>query len=708
MTRSGRAPALLRPRDRLPVLFVVGILLPGIVLVVFSARALVQERELAEQRVRERLDRAASETVALLGAELERWQAAVDELAASGALRTPDQSAVPPGEGWPSRARQAVEAADGGAIVYRSGEDLAVYPAGRLLYGPAVASRGLPSVRPVPGLAAAERAANTRNYPRAIELYERLLANAGPTDRALLLHRLARTSNKAGANEDALRFYGELQGSGDDLVGALPAALIAGHGICSLWAELGDAEELAASALELYTGLVAGRWPMEKARYLFYSEQARGWLGLDSSGSAADFDDAAPTDDAAKGGNSTGPEALRLTEARKLAFSATVELVIGDPRAVVGSGGTIGMAFWSDDPFVALVLPARVVETQIWQPVISESGDPQLSLALVHDDGRVVLGAAAGSASGSGADAGAGDGAAATGVTRELNGRRFPLAVQAWPSSPSTLQDDLAARQTLYVAMLTLVVALLAFGSYLTARTVRREVEVARLKSRFVSAVSHEFRSPLTGIRQLAEMLLRDRVPSEEKKHGYYRMIAQESSRLSRLVENVLDFSRIEEHRMEYAVEVVDAHPWLERVVEEFRQEVDGQGITIAAEIPETLPQLRGDHEALSCAVHNLLDNAVKYSPGSDTVWLEAEASNGTLAVRVRDRGPGISEADRRHVFEKFFRGTGEISEEVKGVGLGLSLVQHIVAAHGGSIALDSEPGAGSTFTIELPVETGK
>jgi len=249
------------------------------------------------------------------------------------------------------------------------------------------------------------------------------------------------------------------------------------------------------------------------------------------------------------------------------------------------------------------------------------------------------------------------------------------------------------------------VMALLAFGSYITVRTVRQEVEVARLKSRFVSTVSHEFRSPLTGIRQLAEMLSRGRVVDEEKRQAYYQMIVRESSRLSRLVENVLDCARIEESREEYRLEPLEAGALLRRAVHEFQEKTADTDVSVIAEIPEELPFVRGDREALSCAVHNLLDNAVKYSPDSDTVWLEARSTDGKLAVQVRDRGVGIREVDQEHVFEKFFRGTGEESAQVKGVGLGLSLVQHIVAAHGGSIALASELGVGSVFTIELPVD---
>jgi len=231
-------------------------------------------------------------------------------------------------------------------------------------------------------------------------------------------------------------------------------------------------------------------------------------------------------------------------------------------------------------------------------------------------------------------------------------------------------------------------------------------MEVARLKSEFVSAVSHEFRSPVTGIRQLAEILLRGQ-PSEERRLQYYELIGHESDRLARLVENVLDFSRMEEGRKEYRLEPLEAGAWLRAVVEEFRAEVAQRGYRLEADLPERLPSLLADREALTSALHNLLDNAVKYSPSCKTVWLQAEASGDSLTIRVRDRGLGIAEEDQPHVFEKFYRGSTAAATHVKGAGLGLSLVRHIVTAHGGLVACESRPGEGSTFSMLLPALAG-
>jgi signal transduction histidine kinase len=247
------------------------------------------------------------------------------------------------------------------------------------------------------------------------------------------------------------------------------------------------------------------------------------------------------------------------------------------------------------------------------------------------------------------------------------------------------------------------MMALLGFGGYITIRTVKRELEIARMRADFVSTVSHEFRSPLAGILQLGEMLLDERIADEVKKRGYYRMIVQESKRLGSLVENLLDFSRMEEGRKEYRFTPVNTSRWLRELAATFGEEAAAHEFTLEADIPGALPEITADAEALTCAVHNLLDNAVKYSPGGRTIWLDAGSEDGRVTISVRDRGVGISEEDRRHIFEKFYRVDGRLARKVKGVGLGLSLVKHIVTAHGGDVECTSRSGEGSTFTIHLP-----
>jgi len=693
MPETGRGREPIRQRDRLSVIFAVGILLPGIMLVVLAGRALLQERSLAEQQLREQLDTAAQRAAAGLEGVMSRWQDAVEELAASGVGSDATPLAAQPSGDWPSTVRDTLLAPDGGGVLVSwSRGRLDVMPEGRLLYDPTPEASPPVDTRWSLELAQADQVETVeRDYIRATKLYEKLLARTAPADRAELLHRLARTSRKAGALESAMRYYTRLQDT-DARVAGLPAGLVAAYGICLVQAEAGEAAALASSARELYDGLTSGRWLVERARYLFYSAQAREWLGL------AGMDAEIATADAGRGPERTDElTRMRQNEIARFALTAAVDAFLDDPRPVVSTDEGLGLAFWQEEPLLALVLPASVVETGIWAEATADVGDTALAVSLLTDEGRIVFGGAAVS-----------EGAAIARVAvRDASRRTFPLTVQVTAASPTALQADVRARQALYLTILALSVALLAFGGYLTVRAVRREVEVARLKSRFVSAVSHEFRSPLTGIHQLAEMLMRDRVPGRERRERYYRMIARESSRLTRLVENVLDFSRIEEGRREYVMGPVDATPWLTQVADEFREEVAEQDVALAVDIPADLPLVRGDREALSCVVHNLLDNAVKYSAGAARVRLEADVSGGRLAIRVHDQGLGIAAEDRERVFEQFVRGSGPTADEVKGVGLGLSLVRHIVTAHGGTVGLKSEQGIGSTFTVELPIETG-
>ncbi len=673
----------LRPGRDLVVVFALTILLPGVLLAVFGVRALRQEGRLANQQIRERLELAAERAARDLERELREWQAALERI---GQVRTVD------GEMLPERIRRSVTEPGSGVIVFVGPQELRVWPERQLLYQPAWSGTTAPAeARPAGALAEAESLElRDKDYPRAALLYTRLLARARSGQRALLLHRLARTYRKAGRHEEALRVFRELELLPRDRIGALPADLIAKYEICSHWSAQGSSDRLAAGALEFYRGLVSGRWPLEKSRYLFYATSARRWLA----------------------GGPTPEEIVRLSgieEQKRLLADAVATLLDALPpparssdvrRLAVESEAGTHLAVWrfgeavGESHSVVLLLANNWLTKHAWPRTFAATLDEGFDVGLLALNGQVLFDS-------SGTDSRqAGQGALA--ATSGVEDSQLPLRVRVRPRDPAALSAEMARRQNLYVVMLVLVMALLGFGTYLTARVVKRELEIARLKSDFVSAVSHEFRSPLTGIRQLGEMLMRGRVPNDERRQEYYELITRESVRLARLVENVLDFSRMEEGRKEYRFERLEAGPWLRALVADFQSELPGNRISIVATIPDTLPPLIADGDALSCAVHNLLDNAIKYSPGSNMVWLDADERDGGVTIRVRDRGIGIDEADRRHIFEKFYRGGGEITRQVKGAGLGLSLVKHIVRAHGGQVEFESRPGEGTTFSIRV------
>ena len=159
----------------------------------------------------------------------------------------------------------------------------------------------------------------------------------------------------------------------------------------------------------------------------------------------------------------------------------------------------------------------------------------------------------------------------------------------------------------------------------------------------------------------------------------------------------------MEAGRREYRMELIDTAAWLHGVASAFdAQRRDGMP-EVRVLINPRLPAINADAEALACAIHNLLDNAAKYSPGRPAVWLEAESDASGLAIRVRDEGEGIDADDRARIFDTFVRGTDDLTRRVKGAGIGLSLVRHIVSAHGGRVECDSRVGQGTTFSIHLP-----
>jgi signal transduction histidine kinase len=254
------------------------------------------------------------------------------------------------------------------------------------------------------------------------------------------------------------------------------------------------------------------------------------------------------------------------------------------------------------------------------------------------------------------------------------------------------------------LAIIAFIDLMLAAGLYLVYSNVRRELHLARLKSDFVANVSHELKTPLALIRLFAETLELGRVPSEEKAHQYYRVINKESHRLTQLINNILDFSRIEAGRKEYRFAPTDVARVVREVIESYRFQIEQQGFELKVDVEEDLPHVPADEEALGQAIINLVNNAIKYSRESKTIHIDVRREGGKVLVSVKDTGIGIPRGEQKKIFEKFFRGEDSLVHETKGSGLGLALVRHIMEAHGGQVEVESTPGKGSTFTLVLPV----
>jgi signal transduction histidine kinase len=271
--------------------------------------------------------------------------------------------------------------------------------------------------------------------------------------------------------------------------------------------------------------------------------------------------------------------------------------------------------------------------------------------------------------------------------------------------NPRLVETFLTSRRGLYFYVFLLIAGILGFGLILTVRTVNRELELARMKSDFVSTISHEFKSPLTSIRQLAEMLQTGRVPSEERRQEYYDVLLEQSERLTLLTDNVLNLARIEEGRKEYQFETVDIAALVREIVTTVQDRVRHEGFFIEVKLEEPLPPVMADRAAITQALTNLMDNAIKYSDKEKKVKVSSFVEGQNLVIEVKDFGVGIKKEEIDKVFERFYRGGDELTRTVKGSGLGLTLVKEIIEAHRGHVRVESEPGRGSTFSIRLPLK---
>jgi len=287
--------------------------------------------------------------------------------------------------------------------------------------------------------------------------------------------------------------------------------------------------------------------------------------------------------------------------------------------------------------------------------------------------------------------------------------KAFPFVFTDWKiglASGSVTPAEVARRSFVINFLLSLALAAALLGGLALAfQTAARQMKLSQMKSDFVSNVSHELRTPLASIRVFGEFLRLGRVDSPEKAREYGDYIETESRRLTQLVNNILDFASIESGRKSYVFETVDVEEVVGETLKTFDVRLRQSGFRIAFEAPASpLPPVRLDRGAIAQSLSNLLDNAVKYSSGETDIEVGVRHDGDWIAIWVRDHGIGIPKAEQEKIFERFHRVSKGLVHDVKGSGLGLSIVQHIVQAHRGRVTVESRPGEGSIFSILLPV----
>jgi signal transduction histidine kinase len=547
---------------------------------------------------------------------------------------------------------ESITPPDDGLLLIVEDNRLTSKPANRLLYYPVAAAE--PEAPPAV-FAEAEAAEFLQpQLQPALALYQRLANSPNPAIRAGALLREGRVLRKMRQPAASRAVFQQLAGIQGAAVAGAPADLVARQALCELSANR-------AGAAEIQRDLLAGRWRLSRGQFQFYWSEAVRLSGVAQPPPA---------------------ERAALSEAAALVWQERKR----DPDALrqetVWVRNQPFLLLWrgpAERRSVLVMRPASVL-----RPILAGAG---VSCAAVDGEGRVLAGEKAAT----------GHAAIRTAMETQLP---WTLYVTA---TPSPGRHERPAPERFLILGICVMVLFLIAGTYFIARAIRRENEVSRMQADFVAAVSHEFRTPLTSMRQLSEMLAAGRAPSGERRQMYYETLVRETSRLQRLIEALLNFGRMEAGRRPYRFEELDAAALVRRVASEFEGHMAAAGRRI--EIVGSPPRcpIEADPEAISVALRNLVDNAIKYSPGHPAIWMEWAREDHCVAIRVRDQGPGIARSERKAIFRKFVRGSAAAAANVRGSGLGLAMVRHIVTAHGGAVTLASQPGQGSTFTILLP-----
>ena len=257
------------------------------------------------------------------------------------------------------------------------------------------------------------------------------------------------------------------------------------------------------------------------------------------------------------------------------------------------------------------------------------------------------------------------------------------------------------------LALMAILALIMAAGVFFVAGAAAREVRLADLKSNFVASVSHDLKTPLALIQLFAETLELGRVRTPERASEYYRIINGEAKKLTRLIENILDFSRMEAGLRPYRATLADLGDVTRTVVARLQSQFEQGRFTVTTRVEPGLPAVDVDTGAVQQAIENVLANAMKYSREHRDIEVVVERLDGHVGVRVSDQGIGIPKHLQRRVFRKFFRVESGLGGGPQGCGLGLAIVDHTMRGHGGSVSVESEPGQGSTFTLAFPIPAG-
>lgn len=555
-----------------------------------------------------------------------------------------------------------------------------------------------------------------KNYHKALAIYRQEFEQASdPQTKGELLISIARVQKKSALFRDAeksyqtiSRDYRRVQTTGGQQLG-----LAALSELSSSYMAANDTLDAVKTLLQFYKDLLNREWILDKTQYDFYSQNIK--ESVDRVFSKSKLPAQLQQDQSTFGVLKAEENKQKKITERLLAFqeNAAEELkakVIRIQEEPSNSARRFSLENRDQIYLVSLLIQYAGDESrtnEIWGFLLNNEflRDNLLKKALQSNiisgkSGWIVKGRDDNIILKSGNSA-----AGSVTVRTNFEGGFPPWSVEFYQQEPDLFDAFLLSQRGVYFYVFLLLAGILIFGLILTNRTIAHELELSRMKSDFVSTISHEFKSPLSSIRQLSEMLQSGRIPSEEYRQQYYDVLVEQSERLTLLIDNILDFSKIEEGRKKFYFDMVDISHLLEETVSIINDQVRHKNFDIQLNLEKSLPLIMADRTAIAQAITNLIDNAVKYSGESRIVLVRGFTDNQYLIITVKDFGIGIRKEEIEKVFERFFRGGDALTRTVKGSGLGLTLVKRIVEVHHGKVTVESEPGHGSTFSVRLPLE---
>ncbi len=633
-----------------------------------------QDRNLAPKRLHDRLELVANMAVPQIAVALDNW---------THKVRNPES--LPPNDS------AMADLPPGATFVLFTGDSITLYPTGSLLFVP---NPPPPSTSVAERLKVADREINEPRYyskgnpcstcDQAIQALLPLAAQAGK--RAEVLLRIARLEQKMSRSEAALATYQQLSAESGVSSSGAPYALIAAAESLDT---LTDRRRAASQAASIRSALLEGRWRLSREVFDYYWAEVNRLRQIREDPPAPLMALASLVSSLYREWNDERHHGMMVVDYQAFGMLGSNNWHSSGSswgRAFEIGTGSILLWYGTLSHFTAMLSPAAALNLKL----PATESDVRWRVAFLMEP-----------------KAASSEFGANPHVLKSLaEPVGIPGFLDLWSVEPESKGE---LNRTIWLAGVLLMLGLVLGGAYAMHRGLNKEFRVAQLQSDFVSAVSHEFRSPLTTLSTLTELLVENRMPDEIRRRQSYVFLDRETARLRRLVDDLLDFGRMESGRKPYLLAPHPLFALVRSAVADFREDTLGSGFGVEINLEERPAVVNADAGALKRAIRNLLENAMKYSPECRTIWVDGAVRGHQAMISVRDHGMGIEPQERHEIFQKFVRGAAAKQAGIKGTGIGLAMVRQIVEAMGGEIRLESRKGEGSAFIILLPlVNIGK